>query len=388
MRSHRLLLGTIAAVSLSGAAIFSLPSCYEDIFAGGDCPPGTSEECCPCPIPEACPDGSPPIPQHCFPEAGTGDAGSDGDGSSALFCPSGMCAPMNAEGWEGPVLVYDGAEIGAPPCPDSAPILVFEGHEEPAPPPCQTCSCDDPTGSCSLPTTWTVRSEACNGGGVNTNFDPPTNWGGSCTANTSILPGKTCGGGPCVRSIEVSAPVLEQQPCTPHAIVEAFDPPPRLRAENPFDAFGRACTRMPWPSCDDPTSVCTAGAPGFGACVYRSGDEPCPEGWPVRHLFYGEVKDERYCTECACSAPAGGDCSVYVAVYTDTNCATAIGSTTVKASEPAKCVDLPSGAGLAGKTAAQVSYAPGKCMPEGGEVAGELLLLDARTFCCREGSTT
>jgi hypothetical protein len=77
-----------------------------------------------------------------------------------------------------------------------------------------------------------------------------------------------------------------------------------------------------------------------------------------------------------------------VAVYTDTNCTMAVGATTVKASDPSKCVDLPSGAGLAGKTAAQVSYAPGKCAPEGGEVAGELSLLDARTFCCREVSTT
>ncbi|UQA62797.1 hypothetical protein [Polyangium aurulentum] len=374
----RLLVGA-SLLTTALALSFAVPACwYSDGYAGGDCPPGTSDECCPCPIPEACPDGSPPIPPHCT------DGGTDGgtDGEQSALCPSGACVPSNPEGWEGPVDLWSGIAFEVPPCPDGASTIVFEGQPEPEPPPCASCFCDPPLGSCKLPETWTVSAASCLGGGVKTNFDPPPGWDGSCTANTSIQSGKLCGGVPCVQSISVSPPILEEQPCQPHG----SEPPPepaKLLASGPFAPFARACSSAePLPACAEGESVCLASSPGFAACVHHAGDEQCPEGWPVKHLLYGHVDDQRTCSECACEAPTGGKCTAKGHVYGDTTCAAEWASLSVSSDDPSKCIDLISGVALAGKTAELLAHQPGTCAPSGGEPIGALLLADAKTFCC------
>ncbi|MBK9263130.1 MAG: hypothetical protein IPM54_25415 [Polyangiaceae bacterium] len=74
-------------------------------------------------------------------------------------------------------------------------------------------------GACKPPTTWTVGSSACIGNDVWTNFDPPAGWDGSCASNTAIAEGILCGGKPCVASINISPPVIEEAPCVAHANV-------------------------------------------------------------------------------------------------------------------------------------------------------------------------
>ncbi len=317
----RVLVSTAIFTAVLALAL-SIPSCwYSEGNAGGDCPPDTTPECCPCPIPEACPDGSPPIPSHC-PDAGT-DGGADG--AQSALCPSGTgtCVPSSPEGWEGPVDLWLGAALDAPPCPEGASTIVFEGQPEPEPPPCATCSCDSPIGSCKLPETWTVSAAACSGVGVKTNFDPLPGWDGTCTANTSIQAGKLCGGVPCVQSISVSPPILEEQPCQPHGVEPPPEPANLVASGGPFAASALACSSAePLAACAEQGEVCLASAPGFAACVHRAGDEQCPEGWPDKHLLYGHVDDQRSCSECACDAPAGGKCTAKVHVYADAACET------------------------------------------------------------------
>jgi len=149
-----------------------------------------------------------------------------------------------------------------------------------------------------VPTTWTVTSDSCAGGGVNTTFDPPASWEGGCSATNSIPAGLQCGGVPCVGGIYISAPTIEEPPCTPHG----SDPPPGPAHLVPggFGApFARACARAPWPACEGENEVCLplSGAP-FATCLMHEGDEPCPEGWPDKRLFYGQVDDQRQCEAC------------------------------------------------------------------------------------------
>jgi len=382
-----------ALITSISTAFLVLASCKQEQCASesnfyGNCPPGSLPECCPCPFPESCWFETPPIPSWC-PDAGGGDAGTDGDADpdgAISLCPSGTCTPPNPQAWEGPAKLFYGTAFDAPPCPEDAPNLVFEGSPEPAPLLCSNeCSCEAPPGTCTLPDTWTVSSGACNQTGVNTNFDPPTNWDGSCAANNPIAEGKLCGGVPCVRSVSVSAPKLEEPTCIAHD--DGMPKTPKFIGDDVFRPFGRACTGEPWPPCG-PSMWCVPQNPDFLTCVHRDGDEPCPEGWPVRHLLYGEVEDKRVCTECTCSERSGGLCSVFAAVYSDDTCGTQAGSTVAVVGEPPQCADLAPGTALAGRFAEGLDYQPGSCMAQGGEVVGEVVLTEPRTFCCLEASTT
>jgi hypothetical protein len=367
-----------ALVTTSIALALSMPACSSDI--GSNCAPEVTDECCPCPLPDFCPDGSPPLPAHCI------DGGTDGgeDGAQSALCPTGTgtCVPSSPEGWEGPVDLWFGPAFDAPPCPDGASTIVFEGQPEPEPPACAACSCDPPVSSCKLPETWTVSAAACNGVGVKTNFDPPLGWDGSCTANMSIQSGKLCGGVPCVQSISVSPPILQEQPCQPHGL----EPPPepaKLVAGGPFAPFALACSSAePLPACTEEGEVCLASSPGFAACVYHAGDEQCPDGWPIKHLLYGHVEELRTCSDCACDAPTGGKCTAKVHVYGDAMCVTEWASFTISSTDLSSCHDLSNGIALAGKAAELLAHEPGICAPSGGELVGDLVLADAKTFCC------
>jgi hypothetical protein len=171
--------------------------------------------------------------------------------------------------------------------------MTFEGWAESTiePPTCATCACAEPLGACKLPETWTVRSEPCNLGGVETPFDPPPGWDGVCSADDMISTGQLCDGKPCVRSLWVSAPVIEEQPCD--VLMGQVDPvgPPKLVpfAPPPTSTTARVCAPSePWSTCqEEPDKLCLPKAGSeFSTCVRKPGDEACPEGWPVRHVVY------------------------------------------------------------------------------------------------------
>ncbi|MDI1478568.1 hypothetical protein [Polyangium sp. y55x31] len=274
-----------------------------------------------------------------------------------------------------------------PPCPDDTPIVAFEGTPAPPPLPCGECSCDEPEGTCRFPEMWTVSSTACDdpGGGVKTNFDPPTNWDGTCNQDKAIPSATLCGGVPCVRSITISPPVIEEQPCKAHTKGDPEQEIPKYWNGGPETPLGRVCTRAePWPGCPGQSGkVCGPAGDDYSFCIYREGEHLCPEGWGgERHVLYGVVKDERECSACTCGPPTGGMCAVLWSVFGAPACTDYQAGAQITAGMVAPCTDLMPGTQLSGKTAELLNHTKGTCTPSGGEPVGELTLDKPMTVCC------
>ncbi|MDC3956695.1 hypothetical protein [Polyangium jinanense] len=307
------------------------------------------------------------------------------------LCPGGgECVDESPKNWTLVAFFSDWRE--PPPCPDDAPILAFEGI--PAPPPllCGECSCEEPEGSCKLPQTWTVSSTGCDdpGGGVKTNFDPSTNWDGTCNQDKAIPSATLCGGVPCVRSITISPPVIEEQPCKAHTKGDPGQEIPKVWNGGPETPLGRVCTRAePWPVCHGQSEkVCGPAGDDYSSCIFREGEHLCPEGWTgERHVLYGVVKDERECSACTCEAPTGGMCEVLISAWSSQGCSQVAIARPISAGMVAPCDDFMPGTQLSGKTAELLNYTKGTCTPSGGQVVGELTLDKPVTVCCRAATS-
>jgi len=412
---RRVILGSVAVGSLLALALV-VDGCGLNRGSGGhDCPDEIIFDCCRCVLPDDCVGGlrGRSVPEWCeetdggtkldecrasvhryyglpwwcaelLDGADAGDAGATDGASSA--CSSGTCAVL-PEGWE-PVVLASGAMVALPDCPASAPNQLFQGSSVPGPDPsCPTCSCDPPVGACKPPTTWTVGSSACVGNDVWTNFNPPASWDGSCASNTAIAEGTLCGGKPCVGSITISAPVIDEEPCVAHVNVPPLDIP-KAKADEPYITDGRACSGAKWPSCAVAGEVCVPSMPEpFAACLMHDGDVLCPNGWNSKQVLYGSIDDQRFCKECSCLAPTGATCSMKLQVFSDAACATTRLEVDVSTAMGAQCFPIMSGVALAGKSADVLDYKPGACEPTGGELSGEMILTDARTFCCRNSAS-
>ncbi len=407
MMVRRLVIGSF--VSSLVAALLLTGGCQVGIAdAGHDCPDGLLFECCRCVWPEDCikkktgrevpawcdetPGGTKldecrlsvqrfyGLPWWCAEFLEEPDAGDAGDGSTSA-CANGTCAAL-PNGWE-PVLLASNALFVVPDCPASAPNVVFEGSSTPVQDPtCPTCSCDPPVGACTPPTSWTVGSSACLGDDVKTNFDPPSGWDGSCSSNTAISAGLQCGGKPCVASITISSPIIEEEPCVAHSDVPPIDVP-RLTAGS-YVIEGRACAGDPWPACSGNNGVCVPPANDpFAVCVKHDGDVLCPNGWDSKQVLYGSVDDQRSCSDCSCLPSTGATCSMKVQVFGDASCAQTELEVNISLDMGSDCHLLMSAVALAGKSADVLEYKPGVCEPSGGELLGQVVVTDATTFCCR-----
>jgi hypothetical protein len=343
-----------------------------------------------------CPNGAPPeqvcldeggVPDTNCPDAGTPppeDAGADGadtDASSAL-CGHGTCMPPAPQAWQGPVLAWSGPEIARPACPERAPDPVWQGWAMPAPGPidCPACSCDPPEGTCEIPATWNVYAAVCQDlpAPPSASFAAPDGWGGTCTTANALPAGSLCGGALCVQSLTVAAPLIKEEPCTPHE--EAQPKPPGLWP-SPFAVAALACGGD-FSACVESSETCVPNEPGFRACIYQEGEADCPAGWnEARDVFYKKVVDTQECAPCTCSAPEGGACFAKVHVYEDATCSNEHAAITISAATSGTCVNLIPGAGLGSKSAELLSYTPGTCTPIGG-VTGEVKAEQPVTFCC------
>ncbi len=404
---RRIVLAAVIASLPLVAALVAQGCIISGGSAGNNCDPNMSIECCQCPWPEDCPPyGDPwPIPEWCAPyliDAGCpevytydrsiceqNDAGTDGGDGGTSFCSSGTCVPPAPAAWKHVSFVMAWPDE-PPACPEDAPILVFEGTLAPPEQACPACLCDDPDGSCSLPTTWTVSSANCDNpnGGVKTNFDPPSGWDGSCSNTNAIAQGKLCGGVPCVQSLTLSLPIIEEKLCTPRTEGWVDLPIPKLWSAGPQVPTGRACANdKPLPSCSG--QGCGGTNNAFGACILHDGDEVCPDGWTgERHVLYEHIDDARECTPCGCDAPQGGTCQVKWRAFSDSSCATEVGAVDIYPDMmgPA-CTALGPGVALAGKTAELINYTKGSCVATGGELIGELKLEGREVTVCCNSST-
>jgi len=430
--SHRTLIywfgAPIAVLALAACSTYmSSDPWASNWFASPMCPSkedgslAIPRECCPCPWPDMCPDGWPPVPDYCRTgcEPGqpmecclcpteawcTKEAGQtykppawcnskswrDGgvDASSAV-CPIGTCVPKMPDGWLGPAMLYEGFDIGLTTCPDGS--TTWEGLPKPPPPGCAECACSTPQSICGSAPKWTISSSSCLDldPGVPTNFDPPPNWDGSCDNEKSVPPGKTCGDkGLCVKSITISPPQLEQidKSCTPFVTGQDEPPVPKLYNGGTLSPIARVCIdkQMPTnlPTCGvDDKDVCMS-IPGPGpACIAREGDLTCPEGWPQRHVFYKNVEDHRSCSECSCGPVEGASCKRRYTLYTDGTCSTEFGSWLSEDTDLPQCLWLIDGMGVGSKTLETVEHKLGACKPSGGEVIGEAKLDNPFTVCC------
>ncbi len=308
-------------------------------------------------------------------------------------CPegcTGQCVQLGASPWSRfPSLLWIGK--GDPPaCPARAPTLGFQGFADPVGTlACDACACERPTGTCSFPTTLTANSEACpaDGPGVtHTSFDAPTSWAGGCTSSNPIPMGKQCGSGPCVKSITIDPPAIQETGCA-----VAVQPVPKL---NPggvtFKTHARECLGNPLPEegCGQ-GEACMPTAepppPGFHQCIAREGDEAdCPGSYPERFVFYEKYEDQRGCTPCSCGAATGSICETRIALYNATDCGAppVVLAQSSIASGPL-CADLPPGMGLLSKAGLSREYIPGTCEPLGGEPMGEVVMRVATTFRCQ-----
>lgn len=410
---HRALRAGLAVVFASISTGIVASACYDRAQnIGGDCPDWITEECCPCPFPEACPKpdpkgrpwewappwGNDPLNDKCCAQWKSQpfysvepvclsdlDGGTDGSSSSGSmgFCANGRCVPPAPDAWKHVAFFMDWPR-DPPPCPDDAPVLLFEGNPAPSERSCPACSCDEPEGACRLPETWTISSVGCDNpaGGVKTNFDPPAGWDGSCTNDKALPEGKLCGGVPCVRSITIAPPVIEEKPCTPHADGEADLPVARAWNGGPEMPVGRACASQ------DPLPICSGKGCGgtssqFAACIMHDGDQACPEGWNGdRHVLYEFVDDTRECSPCGCDAPTGGICQVKFRTFAESSCSAENVAGDVYASMAPACHDYMPGVALGGKTAEILDYKKGSCTPNGGELKGDVMLSGQVTVCC------
>ncbi|HEX8795156.1 MAG TPA: hypothetical protein VF765_29615 [Polyangiaceae bacterium] len=137
-------------------------------------------------------------------------------------------------------------------------------------------------------------------------------------------------------------------------------------ADDP-SAVATVASRM----CIDPTCQSTCSAPaGFKACVMASGEVPCPGGYATHHVGNVTVS----CGTCS-ACGVGGSCGGTVALYSDTSCATKIGSV------PVDGTCQPTGGPA---TLGSLVYTPaivnGTCTP--GSATGTVALQQELTVCC------
>ena len=302
------------------------------------------------------------------------ETASDPDSASdtAASCPSEThaCVEEVVAGWNGPVIVYEGAAGATPPACDGAyPSIAFDAQIEPVVP-ASTCTCacgpvngagcfgssvleyHDLSSTCAdtTPSVWSIN-QTCNGlggaiyGGHYWRFDPS---------------GLMVAGGSCqVEAVEEIPPV---------------EPQGRLIVcGGASDAGGCGDDRLCLPR---PLS------PFAGElCLWKSGDVLCPStsAFDQRSLRYTAWADTRDCVSCTCGAPSGSCAGSSITLLDTAGCPSNAGSVG----------ELP-GSGdcvLSASTPMTVSarfnaVVEASCAPSTGGLNGTVTDTAPATFCC------
>lgn len=283
----------------------------------------------------------------------SGSPGSSDDGGVPAC--EGQCAPEVPQGWQGPVVVYDGADA-APPCPGEYPQVVHAdqraGLEEGAAV-CE-CECGGVVGASCGAATLREEGNLCLAFVMNP--DTYVLQPGACTAINAPA-----------NDYSLTPPALQTagSSCAPQA-TEAIDAPS-------WDRHVRSCGTAAGDACDGGT--CFPGVPAdHSMCIWVEGEAACPAGpWTQVLVTYAEAIDGRDCTACTCGAPTGscgGD-----AYLTNNGCA---GNAVLVDVMPAGgCGDV--GSATHGMWVPEVDAS---CAPSGGALSGEIAVEGAVTYCC------
>jgi hypothetical protein len=318
-----------------------------------------------------------PEPDHLGPD-GQPDPCHERDVGGAPRCNVGEYVHWQVQ-WEAPTLLWVGPEDQAPECPWGLTSVSYEGHADlVAPSLCEGCTCEQPTGSCALPSTLTATDAVCYAQGATSSFNAPTPWDGSCDSTTQLPDGAA-------HSLTIDPIAMTENGC------EVGPPVAAKVLSLRWDTFARGCdTRMP----PGPflRSICLPDEPippGFKVCIFRDGENACPDDegntFTEQHVFYDGVQDDRQCSPCTCGAPTGSACTAAISIYKGAGCS---GSTVVQgltiSSSSKTCTDIQlPGQALGSKKAEAMTYLPGTCPAMGGDGSGIAIPTGSATLCCR-----
>ena len=276
----------------------------------------------------------------------TGQGGGAGpcaydDGGCRCFLGDGGCTGLpNLAGWDTGVLVYSGAQDGAP--SDGKVVVVGSTAPDVGEVVCPSCSCGAPDGTCDVQASF-YDTSSCSGAVLSLAFDES-----QCTAITNAAPWDSV-----ILSFQTGGV------CPPSG-TPTFD-------ANTFVAVYASPVSCPEGCLPIPES-------GFDArfCVLRGGKQPCPEGFAAAHDVYAA---DAFCTDCTCGPPAGLGCNFNLH-YDDGACAGSFSTTTVDGA----CLTLTAPEPQSGQT--EITAA-GTCQPGGGAPMGAEPAV-SHTLCCRD----
>lgn len=331
------------------------------------------------------------------------DAGADAASlrpEAACLDKGGECVPKpsdpHAYKWLGPAPVWFGPASEKPTeCPFDAVIYgeKYDGLHAP-PLDCAVCECEESTGDCAgVPDSITLGTTMCMVGGIDTPFDGPNGWDGSCTNANAIPAGMQCPAGsgtPCVQSIAWSAlPEPQNETC---GVV--LNPVPGLSGTTTsWDTAAVICdSSLAEDLCGEGKQVCIPDAIWpWVQCVWLDGEHQneCPADYAFSsYVFYDDKPiDTRDCSECSCGEPVGGSCIANFSIFKDDACAMGIGVQSISSAMSDCNLIFPAGSAVGSKSVTDHQYLPGTCLAGGGEPIGEAIIDDktATTFCCRPG---
>jgi len=279
--------------------------------------------------------------------------GTDSD-TSVTGDPScdGQCAPEVPQGWQGPIVINDGAD--PVPCPGEFPQTVhdnrFTGLQEGAA--TCNCACGDVSGASCGAATLREEGNLC----IQFIQNPDTyvlNPGACVFANASA------------DDYSLSVPTLNSAgaSCAPQATEQIEDPS--------WDRELRACGTAAGDACEG--GNCFPAIPeDYRMCIWFEGEVGCPGGpWSETVVTYADATDDRDCTQCTCDTPQG-TCGGS-AILTNQGCGVVFVD------------EMPVGGcgNVQGFTHAQyTAEIDASCAPSGGDLTGDVTPSGAITYCC------
>lgn len=331
------------------------PSDDDDADPSGD--PSDDDDSDPSGDPSGDPTGEPTTTDA---ETGTDDDPTGDDDPTTDSGPAacdGTCVPDVPNGWEGPVVVREGA--GAPPsCPGEFPSVVHDELHTGLSGPAASCDCDcgDVVGASCGAATLQEEGNMC----IVFLPDP----------EEFVLDPGACvfvNNGPGEMSVTPPPLTTAGASCAPQPSESI---PPAT-----WSGSVRSCAVAPGDACDGGTCAPTPAGEFDRVCIWIDGDASCPAG-PYSESFqaFGDYDDDRDCSACTCGSPTG-ECDGEV-VLTDVSCGG--GGFFVDAIAAGACWDVGSGYSHA-QWFPEVDAA---CAPAGGNAQGGVEPTAAVTFCC------
>jgi hypothetical protein len=330
------------------------------------------------------PDASPDSDKagDCFPDGGNGLE------PASMKCEDrgGQCVEMGtADFRERAVLVWIGEEGEEPSCPERADSEFYRGYSDIGVYlPCQACSCGPAT--CALPNALEVTSSSFCQGANPTVYSAPAGWDGSCASPSALPTGSFVSIKLAAPTVSGCEPIGDPLPGSP-----SFAPHPASFSGGINRKSVVACQGSAEGKCESAGDLCLPSTepppPEFRQCVQytlpvdEANPPQCPEAFPERFVFYGDIEGKVECSPCECGEPVGAKCEATMSVFQDPACGTLLHTSLATAG---LCIDFGApNVGLGSMAAQWTANDPGTCEAKGGEPVGQVKGLDPRVFCCQ-----